>query len=262
MSDDHLTITVAGQQGVVVLDDFLSILQDTRDILSDIDGAMYPQGGGVVRWELSRMAFGSPPTLGVCAQVNGSAEVVRRELEAFAEGLVALETDGSYIPPYFARPTLVKARSLVGPLRNSIGSIEFATMEGRVAAPSLRLAEHVDALLPQKRIGFGSVYGRLETLTQHQGTSFRVWDASGRSVLCSIPPELLPEAKVHFGERVVVHGEVQYGDEGLPERIKVQQVRWVKEPRDLPRFRDLEGIDITGGVDSVEYVRGVRDGGA
>ena len=262
MSDDHLTITVEGQKGVVPLDAFLSILQGTRDVLSDIDGAMYPDGGGVARWELSRMALNSPATLSVRAPVTGPAEVVRRELEAFTQGLVALETDGTYIPPYFGRATLVKARRLAEPLRAGIRSIEFATMDGKAAAPSMRLAEHIDALLPRKRVGFGSVRGRLETLSQHKGTSFRVWDASGQSVLCSLPPELLPEAALHFGERVVAHGEVQYGDEGLPEKVKVQQVRWIKEPRDLPGFRDLEGIDITAGIDSVEYVRGVRDGGA
>ncbi len=76
---------------------------------------------------------------------------------------------------------------------------------------------------------------------------------------CLITAEMLPEARDHFDNRVVVQGIVHYDRGGRPTRIDVQRMRWIKEPEALPSFADLEGINITDGVDAVEYVRGLRD---
>ncbi len=61
-------------------------------------------------------------------------------------------------------------------------------------------------------------------------------------------------------QRVVVTGEI-YVDRTTrkPRKVVVRELRIMPPPSELPQLEDLAGIDITGGMDSAEYVRRMRD---
>jgi hypothetical protein len=111
---------------------------------------------------------------------------------------------------------------------------------------------------------YGSIEGRIETLSVHGNEAFCVWDeVTGQRVECIIPPlhgELLSQAHAAFGERVTVTGTIRYASPGRPCTMRVDSLA-VRPSRDrLPRALDLPPVDITGGVDAGEYVRTLRHG--
>ncbi len=70
------------------------------------------------------------------------------------------------------------------------------------------------------------------------------------------------EAKVRAvgKNRVVVTGEI-FVDRTTrePRKVVARELRIIPPSSELPQLEDLAGIDITGGIDSVEYVRRMRD---
>ena len=60
--------------------------------------------------------------------------------------------------------------------------------------------------------------------------------------------------------RVVATGEIVVDRETRkPIKILVDEIRILRDPADLPQMEDLHGIDITSGMESSEYIRGLRD---
>ena len=82
---------------------------------------------------------------------------------------------------------------------------------------------------------------------------------TGEKVTCTLDKVLMDEAAKFFGKRVSVYGRVRYTREGTPVEIEVKIVRPMKYQAELPQFSDLEGIDITEGVDPTEYIGRLRD---
>jgi hypothetical protein len=107
----------------------------------------------------------------------------------------------------------------------------------------------------------GTIEGKLETLTVRGSRKFNIWDrVTDRRVECSFPKDMLQEAIAAFAQRVAVHGRVRYSASGDPIRIAVEELRRLRSQEELPQAKDLEGIDLAGGEDPVDYVRRLRSG--
>ena len=59
--------------------------------------------------------------------------------------------------------------------------------------------------------------------------------------------------------RVVVTGKIITNRETRKKEIYVDKIRVLGDRKDLPQLEDLRGIDITGGAESSEYIRNLRD---
>ncbi len=260
MEQDQLTISVVGKDDCISIASFLTVVQNTIAVVRGVDDLIAAGERSRVRWNLSRLSHNSPAQLGVCSHPSADLTAAREVVLACAEGIRQLELEEGVMPRYFNYDLVERTKSIVAVLNDGIEQITVSTPWSEPISPTQHLAAHADALLPREREALGSVRGRLQTLTRRRGDSFTVWDEiSGRAVKCVITEEMLPEARDHFDHRVVVHGVVQYDRSGQPTHINVQRMRWIKEPESLPSFADLEGINLTDGVDAVEYVRGLRD---
>jgi hypothetical protein len=92
-----------------------------------------------------------------------------------------------------------------------------------------------------------------------RGSGFTLSEAvTGARVPCRFPPEQLAEARVASGNRVALFGRIRYSRAGTPLSISVEQIRRLRAQSELPQARDLEGINLTGGTDPVDYVRSLR----
>ena len=113
-------------------------------------------------------------------------------------------------------------------------------------------------------LSLGSVEGRLELVSLHPGRRrFNVCHAlTGKTVRCSLPPELEEVAKGGLGKRVIVAGLVSYDEKGIPFSVQSERLRIVKEDRELPSVKDMVGLapDITGELSTEEYIRTLRGG--
>ena len=106
-----------------------------------------------------------------------------------------------------------------------------------------------------------SVEGILDVMSV-RGGSYRAQIMVGRTkqvVACKITSEAMIQKAIKlFGKRVAAHGRVKYTKSGEPVEIEVGSIRQLGGSP-LPTFEDLEGIDITNGIDPTEYIRRLRD---
>jgi hypothetical protein len=69
----------------------------------------------------------------------------------------------------------------------------------------------------------------------------------------------LDAMKRHISPRIAVYGKAQYRDD-KPYKMKVESFEVLPTLEDHPGLYAVQGIDITDGMDSVAYVRSLRDG--
>jgi hypothetical protein len=262
MSEDRLTIVVAGRDGPVAVASFLSVVRDALGILQDVDASISGQAGVTLDWRIVDASMGSPLSLTIEAGAASEPSIAPQVILACIDGLRALDAGGGQAPRYFREGSLRGAKSLVATLNNDVERISLIAPWGDQVSPSQHVAANVDQLLPKAHEELGSFTGRLETLSKHGRPYFAIWDdLRGQRIECVIPPEKLGEAHDAFDHRVAVFGNVRYSGADRPVSIKVQQIRPLKDQSELPQAGDLEGINITDGVDPTEYVRRLRDAG-
>lgn len=111
-----------------------------------------------------------------------------------------------------------------------------------------------------------SISGTLEDLVTH-GSYFNIYDPLNKrpirctcdDIIYAIIKNQIPES-IHSPHRVTVTGYATYRENGDIERIKTVGVDLIEPQHELPFLKDIIGIDLTNGIDSVEHIRKVRDG--
>jgi len=263
MSDDRLTIRVSGTDDLIPVASFLSVVSNTLEILRDIDAVVSHHREGTLDWRIADVSLSSPLQLTIVAEGEAETDSGREVLTVFTDSLRRIQEGTDRAPAYWTVEALERARNLTPITDNGIAEISFVTPWAAPVTPSADLRARVDRLLPREHEELGTVVGTLETLSKHEGATFRIWDVLTKAgVLCVIPPEMLPQAHEAFGKRVAVRGRIRYRADGKPKRITVysaQDLRPLREQSELPQARDLEAINITDGVDPSEYVRRLRD---
>ena len=102
--------------------------------------------------------------------------------------------------------------------------------------------------------------GTLEVVDIHGEYEFAIYDIlNGHKIKCKFEKEMLDEVISLLRSRVAVTGEARFSRAGRPDSIKVRSLRQLRNADELPQFRAGEEIDLTGGMDSAEFVRRMRD---
>lgn len=108
--------------------------------------------------------------------------------------------------------------------------------------------------------------GKIESIQTHEAKTFCIYDPiTDAPIECGFVDSDLSRVAdlIKTQARVRVAGLAMYGSDDLPKSIKVREGGIAEFPPDsaLPRISDLHAakIDITGGRDSVEHVRGIRN---
>jgi hypothetical protein len=144
--------------------------------------------------------------------------------------------------------------------------MEFAAPGEESVSPTLRSAALIDEFFGRRaacHLSNTTVEGSLETVTIHGGEAFDVFDQlTGTRVRCMLPDGQISEAVNALGKRVAVSGRAKFSDKGRPVSIEVESIRVLRTKSALPAASDFEGdgkLNITGGTDSAEFVRRLRD---
>lgn len=181
-------------------------------------------------------------------------------MPAYLRGFRTLENSPTS-PPEFDEIDLTNARKLVGLLDKDAESIEISSPGEEPVVPTQHVAANVDAILRKRyRCSYGTIEGRLETLNVHGSNQFTIYDVlTDEKTVCEFPEEMYPKAYAAVRKRVVVVGRVKFNRDGEPVSMTVEDLRERPDAEKLPQFRDGEEVDLTGGMDSAAYVRGMRD---
>ena len=191
--------------------------------------------------------------------LDRSAESLARDFE---NGFHALG-DGNILRTSFERRTQEAFVRLLKPLRHNVQRIEFTGEQphelGRQDASQTLPDQRRDASV------LGSVSGKVEAVNVHGNKPvFFLYPVSGPfKVRCRFEPSLLlDDLREAIDRHTTVYGMLDYEvGEPFPVEVVVERVEVSPPDTELPTLRSLIGIapDLTGGIDSVEYVRGLRD---
>ncbi len=167
-------------------------------------------------------------------------------VKAIKNGINLLRIGTDIQPPYFNQRALRGVRvlsALVDEKKQRVDYVKIKTC-GKPCDLTPRIVTSVEKLLSGTRTEFGSVEGKLRTLSDTDGNvQFVVSDdLFGKGVNCFISDELTPLAIEGFRKRVVVQGMVKYDKEGRPLSIKVEAIRIFRSLSELPSLTELYDI--------------------
>lgn len=260
------TILVEGRDGGVPAERLVDVLDKALAVLRDLDARSSEDGKAGIHWNIIKATTNSPLTLTLEAHVPAKRrDTSRAVVKSYMRGMRKLES-GKGVPSDFGDDTLKEARGLLGLLDRGVSRMEFSAPGEEKVVPTLRSAALIDEFFGRHaayHLADTTVEGSLETVTIHGGEAFDVFDQlTGTRMRCILPDGQINEAVSALGKRVAVSGRAKFSDKGRPISIEVESIRVLRDKKDLPSASDFEGegrLDITGGEDSAEFVRRLRD---
>ena len=255
-----LTIRIEAKEAMVPLGSLLRVLRETLAMLREIDEEMSASGQRTLRWQISEVTYHSPLTMTIVGEPVGADEFSTGVAVECLGALVRLE-QGMEPPSGFPDAAMERAKSLAMARNDGIASVIFSAPDRLPVEPTLHLAANVEVILKRRfRPETTTLDGTLEAIDTHGKLKFFVYDAvTGKRIRCTFGEELFEEAKLSIRQRVAVSGVALYNRDGRPLSMKAASLRRLRPSSELPKFRPGEGIDITQGVRSEDYVRRMRD---
>jgi hypothetical protein len=173
------------------------------------------------------------------------AEQAQEVLRAVPSGIRALERGAEEMPKYFTAEA-VKAVRKLGTVRSISG--EDVTQVGIRRGPdrsvvTTKSVAAADSLVGGQRQSYGSIEGKMRTITDLGGFKFVIYDSLfQRRVDCFIGEELMEKAIASFRQRVRVSGQVQSNRLGDPVSIKAVDIYVFRPNSELPSVHEMRGI--------------------
>jgi hypothetical protein len=273
-----LSVEIASLRSGVNAEAVLAVLRRTLDILAAVNRESSDYGSETVEWEIAEASKNSPllailrglPT----SKNNGAAAVATAD--RFIGGVDRLSTTDTR-PAYFNAVALRDVSELLNVTPKGISGIKYSRLtKDRRVSTSVSVTRKVtsnarNALIrleleqPRKTgkyTDYGTLEGRLRDLLGSSDKIVLVDELTGKTTACSFEGEENDrKARELWKCRVAVSGLITYDRATeLPLSVRVEEIRPLREMATLPQMDDFSGLNITGGLSSEDYVRGLRDG--
>ncbi len=252
MPRSEITIKVRARDDLVPVDSLIKIVSNTLSILRSLDRSVRMHERAA-QWKISAASLQSPLSLTLSSDAPQSDFVAREYMGT----LDAIDKSSDIPKESISQSILEHAKDLVSVLNDGVSQISFSTPIYAAIHPTQRVAANVDYLIAPAYEDYSTIEGKIETLSVHGRTLFRIYDEiTGHSIVCFFKEDKLSEAHGLFNQRVSVSGLAKYNRIGRPVSIRVEHIRKLVGGIKLEQ---LVGIDITGGIASEDYVRKLRD---
>lgn len=217
------------------IDAFIDLI---NEVTKDVSGSAEN-----VRWVVS-VSRGSTRIHFQAESINLPAKEIAVLAGIIQEGFQTIQTE-SKRPPHFSSTALRKTKELVSVLAAENGGPDLIRIKRNKAICSFTpdTVANIDAALGRGTKDWGSIEGRLSSISQRTGHKFTVYDSLlDKHILCTFPPRLLSRALNAFGKRIIVSGIIRYSGDGEIENIRVKDFEIFPDPKSLPKFADVFGI--------------------
>lgn len=254
MFTKRIVITLDHDGPIVPYDAFVTVMQESVDLLRAVDCAKAGTSRPNMRWGISAVSMHSPIQVTLESSALGDREV--DAVAPFLQDISRLERGER--PLYFNPEMQSRAKKLVSVLGRGIRAIRFNS-NGLEVKPTQRVAARVDELT-ERYFEIGSIEGRLDVLSVHGRDSITVWDARWHcAVKCLVSEAQLREAKDLLGHRVSVRGRIKCEHKRPKEVVDVFGMQSLGDSSSLPQAEDVAPVDLTGGQEPADYLRGTGD---
>jgi hypothetical protein len=240
-SDIRTDLTLEIDGGSVTPEKFLRSVRSFFALLDEITTKVAGKRGGV-QWRV--LVKEGSNLVGVQPEPGFDRAIVGQIVTAVSEGIASLETKAEK-PRYFTERAVKSLRELA----DVVGTSGHDDTVVRIWANKepIRLTHksvaHVGDLLASEHEDYGSIEGKLQTVTERGGLQFVVyeplWD---QAIRCRIPERLMEQAIANFRNRVEVYGLIRYRKDGKPVSIQVDDIVAFPSREHIPSFREVYGI--------------------
>lgn len=258
MAKDSVTLVLNGE---VTLEAYSKVIGGFINMMKAIGGEVAQ--GAKIDWIVSDLQASSAITT-IRGEVEDGEddEVLGEVVDAFEQVGLALQSGRTLPFPSVAMYT----PDILGVMNGRITSIGFQTDD--VDSEVTENAQHDrDENPPSKiappRASFGTVRGRVESMTQRHGHRFTLYELhSDRAVSCHYEPAMETRVISAYGKVAIVEGWIRRN----PSTGLATSVRDIKEIIEFPTidrtaYRQARGAaPNTGGITPEAAIRKVRDG--
>lgn len=235
-----LTLTLDGNE--ITAEKFVKSVTAFVSIIREVSESLSGEKNGI-KWIVT-VEKGSTKIHFTPRPVKASPAIVKSTIQAVKNGFFEIEQNGGR-PSYWSDTTLKNAKdmaSVYSPESKALSSIRVASDDG-YASVTKSTIEHIDTLVGKDRFAFGTVEGRLRTVTESGGLHVVVQDAlTSNNIRCFIEDQHTDKFVAAFKKRVSVFGEIRYGRDGAPISIKASDLRIMRDESKLPSVQDMIGI--------------------
>ncbi len=256
-----LRLRILGELGAVHVRTLLSVVQNSFEILRELDAVLSGLPKGSVEWVVTDLRTGSLDVEIESRAKQGQPNLGAAVVEAFVAGFEHIIKDGR-LPSAWSLNTARRGRDLVRSVRQDGANGLVITDLKRTVELTGDAYPSLAQMVKPNRTSIGSVEGALETVSIHGRPRFVVYHArTGKAVQCRFADrETLETAKAVMGRRVNVQGRLTSNVKSEPLSLWVKRLRVLREDSELPDIQDLSGSDpdFTGGMPAEQYVRSMR----
>jgi hypothetical protein len=252
---------------------FIEMLTNSLTALEEIDKEMSEFGTPQLEWRVVSATTNSPMqhTIRGYSTKPERRSKSKRVVQAFVDGVRHLEKSNTR-PKFFNENALRAVSNLRrGSTKGVTVNVETDQVSGRVTRELEQNAEFAIQVLRGEKLGadedYGYVEGTLYSVTGGNDTDRGVLQDNLSRVQVKVTfaatPEMDDAVRRAWKRRVGLSGKAMYDrDANDVVSIRVTSAHDIEvfdDDADLPDLDDLQGIDITGGVESSDFVRGMRD---
>ena len=215
---------------------FVSIIKDVTESLSGEKNS--------IKWIVT-VESGSTLLHFTPRSVKVNQDVVNSAIRAVTTGFREIE-ENSGRPSYWPDSALKSAKeiaSIYNAEGKALDTIRVSSDDKAYASVTNTTSVNVDTLVGTEKKAFGTIEGRLRTLTESGGIHVVIQDPITHSnVRCFIEEPDTEKFMAAFRKRVSVYGEIRYGRDGHPLSVKASELRVMRDAAKLPTIEEMTGI--------------------
>jgi hypothetical protein len=255
----ELTITIEGKKGQIPYSSFIAVFNNAVGLLNSIAKNIEQTPVPDITWVITKIQMASPLTVTFAGR-SRKRSLANSVIRDYVLGTQQIQEKGE-LPRHFAASDIDLMSKMVGVLNDDIHSLSIGSPRQGKVQLTRHLAVNVQRI--QRHLyhyEYTFFRGRLnDILTSHGAHEFVIRDLlTDKSITCIFPPEEHEKVGTLLLKRVEVHGKAKFTRKGEP--ISIEVADFDALPETSLKISEAAGIDITGGMDAVDYVRKIRNG--
>ena len=237
---ETLTLILDGSE--ITAEKFVKRISACVAIIRDVTESLSGEKNSV-KWIVS-VEKGSTKVHFTPRLIKTNPAVVKSTIDAVKNGFLEIEQRGGR-PSYWSDVSLKSAEeiaSVYSPSENALDVIRVSS-DGGYATMTKKTSTNVVSLVGNEKRAFGTVEGRLRTVTESGGLYVVVQDApTHNNIRCFIEDTDTDRFVAAFKKRVSVYGGIRYPRDDSPLSIKASDIRVMRESTKLPSIDKMIGI--------------------